>query len=84
MLDIRGVIDMEEIPQDLILNWNQTAVHYVPVSNWTMAVEGSKKVAIAGIDDKRQITLVLAGTMIGKLLLCQLVYQEKRRHVYLQ
>ena len=38
LLDIRGVVDMEEIPQDLILNWDQTAVHYVPVSNWTMAV----------------------------------------------
>ena len=76
LLDIRGV-DMEEIPKDLILNWDQTAVHYVPVSNWTMAVEGSKKVANAGINDKRQITLVLAATMIGKLLPCQLVYQGK-------
>ena len=76
LLDIRGV-DMEEIPKDLILNWDQTAVHYVPVSNWTMAVEGSKKVANAGINDKRQITLVLAATMTGKLLPCQLVYQGK-------
>ena len=52
LLDIRSVVEMEEIPQDLILNWDQTAVHYVPVSNWTMAIEGSKKVSIAGIDDK--------------------------------
>ena len=43
LLDIRGVVDMEEIPHDLIINWDQTAVHYVPVSNWTMAMEGSKK-----------------------------------------
>ena len=79
LLDIRGVVDMEEIPQDLILNWDQIAVHYVPVSNWTMAMEGLKKVAIAGIDDKRQITLVLAATMSGKLLPCQLVYQGKTK-----
>ena len=60
LLDIRGVVDMEEIAQDLILNWDQTAVHYVPVSNWTMAMEGSKKVSVADIDDS------------GKLLLCLL------------
>ena len=53
LLDIRGLVEMEEIPQDLILNWDQTAVNYVPVSNWTMAKEGLKKVPIAGIDDKQ-------------------------------
>ena len=31
LLDIRGIVEMEEIPQDLILNWDQTAVNYVPV-----------------------------------------------------
>ena len=79
LFDIRGVVDMEEIPHDLIINWDQTAVHYVPVSNWTTAMEGSKKVPIAGIDDKRQITLVLAATMSGKLLPCQVVYQGKTK-----
>jgi len=52
LLDIRGLVEMEEIPPDLILNWDQTAVNYVPVSNWTMAKEGSKSVPVAGIDDK--------------------------------
>ena len=60
----------KRFPRILVLNWDQTAVHYVPVSNWTMAVEGFKKVSIAGIDDKRQITLVLAATMTRKLLPC--------------
>ena len=54
-------------------------MHYVPVSNWTMAMEGSQKVPIAGIDDKRQITLVLAAAMSGKLLPCQVVYQGKTK-----
>ena len=70
---------MEEIPKDLILNWDQTAVNYVPVSNWNMAKEGSKKVPIAGIDDKQQITIVLAAAMNGKLLPLQLVYQGKTK-----
>ena len=74
LFDIRDVVDMEEIPHDLIINWDQTAVHYVPVSNWTMAMEGSKKFPIADIDDKRQITLFLPAAMSGKLLPCQVVY----------
>ena len=79
LLDIRGLVEMEEIPQDLVLNWDQTAVNYVPVSNWTMAKEGTHKVSIAGIDDKRQITLVLAASMTGKLLPLQIVYQGKTK-----
>ena len=70
LLNIRGLIEMEELPQDLILNQDQTAVNYMPVSNWTMAKKGSKKVLIAGIDG---ITLVLATAMTGKLLPLQLV-----------
>ena len=42
-------------------------------------MEGSKKVSIIGIDDKRQITLVLAAAMTGKLLPLQLVYQGKTK-----
>jgi len=42
-----------------------------------MAKEGSKKVPIAGIDDKRRITIVLAAAMTDKLLPLQLVYQGK-------
>ena len=79
LLDIRGLVEMEEIPPDLILNWDQTAVNYVPVSNWTMAKEGSKSVPVAGIDDKCQITLVLAAAMTGKLLPLQLVHQGKTK-----
>ena len=38
---------------ELILN---SVINYVPVSNWTMAKQGSKKVNIAGVDDKWQIS----------------------------
>jgi len=33
---------VEEIPDSLVLNWDQTGIHYIPVSNWTVAEEGSK------------------------------------------
>ena len=40
--DIRTVVKMTDIPLDLIINWDQTAIKYVPVSNWTQEVKGSK------------------------------------------
>jgi len=34
---------MEDIPEDLIIiNWDQTGLKYVPVSDWTFAEKGSK------------------------------------------
>ena len=66
---------MEDIPFELILNWDQTGVKIVPSSNWTMEVSGSKRVEIQGLSDKRQITLVLCGNIIGDFLPPQVIYQ---------
>lgn len=77
VLDVQSIIELEEILRDLIINWDHTGVNYVPVGSWTMAKEGSKRVEIAGIEDKRQITSVLAGTMSGKFLPSQVIYAGK-------
>ena len=53
LLDIKQVVDLEDIPFPLIINWDQTAINYVPPSSWTMEVEGTKRVDLAGKDDKR-------------------------------
>lgn len=63
----------------MIINWDHTGIHYVPVSNWTLAEEGSKRVAIAGADDKRQITAVFASTKSGKFLPPQIIYAGKTK-----
>ena len=42
-----------------------------------MEVKGSKRVEIAGIGDKRQITAVFCGTLTGEFLPPQLIYQGK-------
>lgn len=65
---------LEDIPIELVINWDQTGIYYVPVSNWTMAKEGDKRVEIVGKDDKRQIT---AGSMSGDFLPPQVIYQGK-------
>ena len=69
------VVSMDEIPKELIINFDQTGIHYVPVSNWKMAEEGAKRVELVGKDDKRQLTAVFAGSMSGEFLPPQLVYQ---------
>ena len=56
---------MEEIPHDLVINWDQTGIHYIPVSSWTMEKEGVKRVEITAVNDKRQITAVFGGSLTG-------------------
>ena len=75
LLDIMATVSMEEIPYELILNWDQTGLHVVPGSKWTMEKQGSNRVEIAGMDDKRQITAVICGSLSGKLLPFQVIYQ---------
>ena len=40
--DIRSIVAMEDIPKELIINWDQTGMKYVPVSNWTFEEKGTK------------------------------------------
>lgn len=75
--DIKAIVEMEDIPSQLIINWDQTGINYVPVSQWTMEKKGCKKVEVIGLNDKRQITAVFAGSLSGDFLPIQLVYQGK-------
>ncbi len=61
----------------MIINWDHTGLNYVPVSNWTMAEEGSKRVKIVGLDDKRHITAVFGCSMGGDFLPPQIIYRGK-------
>ena len=60
-----------------MINWDQTSIHYVPVSSYTMEKEGAKRVELMGIDDKQQITAGFASTMAGHFLPIQLIYKGK-------
>ncbi len=75
LLDIKACVVMDEVPDELIMNWDQTGIHYVPVSSWTMEKEGSKRVEIAGIDDKRQITAVFGCSVTGDFMPIQIIYK---------
>ena len=78
LLDIKVVCEMEEIPFDLVINWDQTGIQYVP---WTVEKEGTKRVEIVAVDDKRQITAVFAGTLTGDFLPPQLIYMSSKYQI---
>ena len=79
LFDIDTFTSLEEIPESLVFNWDQSALKYVPVPDWTMDKKGNKKVKLAGLDDKRQITAMFAATMTGDFLPPQLVYKGTTR-----
>lgn len=71
LIDIKSVMYMEEIPHQLVINWDQTALKLVPSSSWTMEKSGAKRVEITAIDNKRQITAVFGATLSGDFLQVQ-------------
>ena len=79
LADISTEMVMNDIPPELTLNWDQTALHYLSTGEWTMNLSGEKIVPIACSDDKREITAVLAVSMSGqcvKDVLMNMTYVE--------
>ena len=72
--DLIATVEMKEIPLQLIFNWDQTGIKLVPSTSCTMAGKGSKRVELIGLSDKRQITAVFCGNLLGEFLPVQLIY----------
>ena len=68
-------VEMEDEPSSLIINWDHTAKKIIPSSQWTMKKKGMKRVEIAAVDEKQQITAIFTSTLAGKFLSMQLIYQ---------
>ena len=75
--DIATTVEMEEIPGELVLNWDQTGIRLVPSSTWTMERRGERRIEMIGVNDKRQITAVFCGNALGVFLPPQLIYKGK-------
>ena len=76
---IQVTMEFEEIPSELVLNWDHTALSYVPASKWTMEKKGATRIEIGGFSNKRQITALFAASLNGNFLPIQLVYQGKTK-----
>ena len=67
------------IPDDLIINTDQTPSKFVATDNVTMAKKGGKHISRAGATDKRAITVTLCETLDGQILPFQLIYTGKTK-----
>ena len=70
-------IEDHQVLDSMVINFDQTGVNIIPSSEWTMDDQGTKQVKVAGLGDKRQVTLVLGCAMDGTLLPPQVIYQGK-------
>ena len=64
---VLDVVGLDDIPQELIFNWDQTGINLVPTALWTLDKK-LKQIKIAGYQDKRLITAVMCGSLVGELL----------------
>ena len=77
LTDLASTVEMEEIPPQLIFNWDQTGIKLVPSTSWTMNKQGAKRVGLVGFSDKRQIAAVFCGNLLEAFLPIQLIYKGK-------
>ena len=42
--DVVTIVEIEEIPGELILNWDQTGIKMIPLNSWTMEEEGTQRI----------------------------------------
>ena len=53
LTDIVETVALNDIPGELIFNWDQTGINLSPGTKWTMDKKGKKRIEIAGLQDKR-------------------------------
>ena len=51
--NVATTVEIEEIPPEMILNWDQTGIKLVPSTSWSMEQRGVKRVEVVGQNDKR-------------------------------
>ena len=69
---VADIVHESKVPPELVINWDQTGAKFVPASQWTLAEQCVKQVDVTGLDDKRELTALLACTLSGSLLSPQL------------
>ena len=63
-----SMVILHSVPSSLVINLDQTGLNIVPSGEWTMEKEGSKRVDLAGLGDKRQITATFTASLDGQFL----------------
>ena len=79
---IKEIVSQSNVPNDLIINFDQTNVYIVPVGDYILEDKGSKQIPIIGLEDKRQITVLLGCTLSCRLLPPQVIYTGSTNQVH--
>ena len=74
---VTAAVTEHNIPPSVVVNCDQTGAKMVPVNKWTMAEQGSRQVDVVGLDDKREMTVLLGISASGQMLPPQLIYAGK-------
>jgi hypothetical protein len=75
------LVEVCNIPMCQIVNTNQIGVYLVPTrGNLTWETRGAKHVEVLGIEDKRQITIVVSSSIERSLLPLQVMFQGTTKH----
>ena len=75
--EITDKVLQHNIPDELIINVDQTPSKFVATNNITMAAKREKNISRAGATDKRAINVTLCESLYGCMLLFQLSYTGK-------
>ena len=73
---IKSLQTWHEIPEDLIIIFDQTALLYVCTGKRTYHTQGASNVPLVGKGKKKQITGTFTITVTGQFLPLQLIYQR--------
>ena len=81
---IEETVKSNNIPLQMVVNFDQTGIKMVPVSDWTLEVQGTKQIDIIASDAKREVAVLLAVSLSGELLPPQVINAGKmeRCHQY--
>jgi len=78
------VINDNNVPDELIINCDETNIQYVPRSSHTLSRVGTKKVRLIGVNaEKPQCTVTLGASASGNLLHPQIIFGGKTKKTLL-
>ncbi|CAM6129979.1 unnamed protein product [Calypogeia fissa] len=76
---IAYLVHAYRIPECLVVNGDQTGMRVMPVgAERTYTLQGARDVTVAGKNDKRQVTLLMACSAEGDLLPVQMIFKGKK------
>ena len=82
--DIASAVRTYNIPEEFILNADQTPSKYVPTTNVTMTEQDRAHISVRGGDDKRAITVTVTQGLSGKMLPFHIIFTGKTKRCLLK